>query len=131
MSNGKPINVTSAKQIIRKYVDDTVAQTSTPEENLVVGHLFDFELIKGFIDSVSELIKQGENISGVRVYHAKSNRDGAISKVENDLVLVPVLSDGNDYYNVYPPRPALVSPLIVGNSTPCPNVCNNKNLNCP
>jgi len=131
--NGNPILVDAAKTNIKKYVDDQVALTATPEAQLVVGHLFDFSLIEDFVNSISDLNTKGANISGIRIYHSKDNREGRIPNLENDLVIIPVLNDGTDYYDVYDrPHTLIAGPLILSDSTPCPNVCDGKNnLNCP
>lgn len=137
ISRGKVTPATRAKEYIKAWV---ATQPVPPNpDDLVVGHLFDFTLFKAFTDSISELIAAGENITGVRVYHARSNRRGELPAEEVDLVFVPVGDDDEDYYNIYQ-RPggekgvAGITPVIISESTPCPNICSGKykeNLNCP
>jgi len=128
-SKGKVTTVAKAKTDIGKYVADQ--PKPVPPNQLVIGHLFNFSLLKQFMDSISELIAHGEPITGVRIYHSKSDRDGQMSTKELDLVLVPVLDDDQDYYNVFTKEALTITPILISNSTPCPNICNGKNLICP
>ena len=125
---GKAVSVTKAKAAIAAYVREH--PIAVPPDGHVYAHLFNFALLKDFVDSISELIRQGETITAVRIYHAKSKR-GTLTTEESDLVFVPVLSDDRDYYNVF--KEILISPVIIGESTPCPNICNEdgKQLGCP
>ncbi len=129
ITRGKVTTVAKAKNDIAKYV--AAQPPVAPPDQLVVGHLFNFSLLKQFTDSISELIAQGEPITGVRIYHSKSDRDGQLSKNENDLVLVPVMDNDQDYYNVYKKGAMSITPVLISNSTPCPNICNGTNLICP
>ncbi|MDZ7650377.1 MAG: hypothetical protein U5K54_26340 [Cytophagales bacterium] len=129
ITRGKVTTVAKAKNDIAKYVAGTTTSGTTRSTGR--GHLFNFSLLKQFTDSISELIAQGESITGVRIYHSKSDRDGQLSKNENDLVLVPVMDNDQDYYNVYKKGTMSITPVLISNSTPCRNICNGTNLICP
>ena len=131
MANGKDITLGEAKGNIRTYVDDEIKRTGKPEIDLVVGHLLDLSLMQNFMTEINSLNGQGKNITGIRIYYAKSTRL-TVTK-EYDVVVVPVRADGTDYYPVYD-RPKASSTMSVaaapptdpggvGGSTPCPNVC--------
>ncbi len=131
---GKPILVKDARDYVKAYVSErTNPPYNIPEKDLIVGHLFDFDLLESFVQAVADLRNQGEKIDAIRIYHAKSNRGGAMTKDESDLVIVPVMDDNSDYHMVYMRPKSLTAfyPLIIAESTPCPNICNGKSINCP
>jgi hypothetical protein len=91
--------------------------------------------MKKFMEDIEELRANHVEIDSVRIYYAKSNR--LTVNDEYDVVVVPVLSNGADYYHVYDkPGSTRVSAAasvealassatssVIGSSTPCPNVC--------
>jgi hypothetical protein len=135
MRHGKKIPLAEAKKNIRKFVDDEVKRSGKHEKDLVVGHRIGLTLLKKFMEDIEELRTSHVEIDSVRIYYAKSSR--LTVSDEYDVVMVPVLSDGSDYYHVYDkPRSnrlaaaasvaALASATtssVIGSSTPCPNVC--------
>ncbi len=135
MANGKEIDLADAKKYIRKFVNDEIARTGKPEIELVVGHLMDLSLMKKFITHIEGLNSKGNHIDGVRIYYAK-RPDLTTGTDVYDIVLVPVLMDGNDYYHVYDRPTSLASATtmaststttagsgILSDTRPCPNQC--------
>lgn len=135
MRHGKKIPLVEAKMNIRKFVDDEVKRSGKHESDLVVGHRIGLTLMKKFMEDIEELRANHVEIDSVRIYYAKSTRFTVND--EYDVVMVPVLSNGSDYYHVYD-KPgstrvaaaanvaALASATtssVIGSSTPCPNVC--------
>jgi len=136
MRHGKKIPLAEARKNIRKFVDDEVKRSGKHESDLVVGHRIGLTLMKKFMEDIEELRANHVEIDSVRIYYAKSNR--LTVNDEYDVVMVPVLSNGSDYYHVYD-KPgstrvaaaasvaALTSSTatssVIGSSTPCPNVC--------
>jgi hypothetical protein len=136
MRHGKKIPLVEAKMNIRKFVDDEVKRSGKHESDLVVGHRIGLSLMKKFMEDIEELRANHVEIDSVRIYYAKSTR--LTVSEEYDVVMVPVLSDGSDYYHVYDkPRSSRVTAAasvaalastattssVIGSSTPCPNVC--------
>jgi hypothetical protein len=132
MAHGKELSQEEAQKNIRKFVDDEIKRTGQPEKDIAVGHLLDLSLVEKLMADIRTLIAKGVPINGIRVYYAKSKLS-MVSPEEYDVVVVPVLSSGNDYYNVYN-RPVATATAtgalggggtgVIGGATPCPNVCN-------
>lgn len=129
MAHGKPIELDIARKRIRKFVDDEVTISKKPEKEIIVGHQFDLTLIKEFLSEIDKLLIQDVKIKSVRIYMAKSSRGSVVEGY--DLIMVPTLENGDDYHQVYDrPKSLTMDPLILGESTPCPNVCDNKAISC-
>jgi len=138
MANGKEIDLTDAQRYIRKFVDDEMARTGKPEIELVVGHLMDLTLLRKFLADIERLNGQSKHIDGVRIYYAK-RPDATTGTDVYDVVLVPTLTDGMDYFNVYQRPTTLKTPSastltsstttttgsvgILSDTPPCPNLC--------
>lgn len=132
MSHGKNISVTFAKKSIKKFADQEVERTRIPEEEVVVGHKLDLTLMKTFIEKIDQLNNSGADIDSIRIYHGINNRDISGSKENYDVILVPVHSNDKDYHSVYKLKnDDIIQPTLIGKSTPCPNVCEQKYLSCP
>ncbi|HEY8934800.1 MAG TPA: hypothetical protein VIM65_06245 [Cyclobacteriaceae bacterium] len=137
MRHGKKIPLADAKKNIRKFVDDEIKRSGKHERDLVVGHRISLTLMKKFMEDIDLLIAEDAKIDSVRIYYAKSKRLTVTD--DYDVVIVPVLTDGSDYYHVYDkPGSTRVSAAasvaalasattttssVIGSSTPCPNVC--------
>ncbi len=122
--HGSNISNDDAKQNILNYINDYKhSNPSIPENDMVVGHRFDFSLIQKFVEDIKGLIENGVDIDSIRIYYAKSTRTGDSNKLY-DVVLVPTLSTGADYRIVYEDVINTPDKFILGHSTPCPNVCN-------
>lgn len=124
MANGKKLSVNQAKPIIRKFIADEIQRTGLPENDIVVGHKFDLQLLRDFLTGIDNDPKKND-IKAFRVYFAKSKRS-SVEPEQYDVVIVPVLSNDEDLHRVY----RLVGDddpqdTILGNSLPCPNVCPN------
>jgi hypothetical protein len=132
MTHGKELQLADAKKNIRNFVDDEIKKTGKQEKDIVVGHRMDLALIKKFMADIDAI--GNAKIDSIRIYYAKSTR--SIVADEYDVVVVPVLTDGNDYYPVYerPTAPGVAvktmatagsstAGAVIGLSTPCPNVC--------
>ncbi len=129
MAHGKPVDLITARKRIRKFVDDEIKISKKPEKEIIVGHQFDLTLFKDFMIEIDRLLIQKVPIDSIRIYLAKSSRGKVIDGY--DLVIVPTLENGDDYHQVYDrPKTLGIDPLIIGESTPCPNVCNNKAVSC-
>ena len=131
MPHGEPISLEDAQVSIRKYVDDEVARTHKPEQEIVVGHKFDLTLIKSFLAEIEKLISSGAPIDSIRVYLAKNKR-GSLATDYYDAIMVPTLNTDAAYHRVYETKEKFLGdPTIIGRSTPCPNVCTRKLVPCP
>lgn len=101
----------------------------------VKGHLFDLDKWTQFVDNIAKYNGQAglpndARVAYVRVYYSRSSRGGHTN--EKDLVIVPVMASGVDLYEVS--GKVFSEDNILSESTPCPNLCGDKdgrNLNCP
>jgi len=93
-------------------------------EDLAIGHRFDLQFLKDFI-AAEENHPKSKDIDSIRVYIARSKRKDQ-TKEFYDLIMIPVLKDGNDIHTIYQrDDKSLELDTIIGNSLPCPNVCPN------
>lgn len=132
MAHGKPISVDFARTSIQNFITHQQAgQNPIPPDKMVVGHRFDLVLLKEFILEIDKLIQNDVEIDSIRFYHGMNKRNGRVNDETPDLIIIPTLKNGDDYSEVYfPIEPSEINPLILGESTPCPNVCQNKTANC-
>lgn len=127
--NGENISIQEAREYIDNYVREDC--TGKPKDQIVVGHKFDLTLIKAFMNEIDRLIREGNPIDSIRIYHAKSTRPSTM-KYDLDLVIVPTHENDVDHHIVYEPMTASSpEPAILGHSTPCPNVCQKTLRPCP
>ena len=131
MAHGKPVSLDFAVTSIKDFIEQEVRQTTTPIEEIGVGHRFDLQLIKDFILEIDKLNLEGKGIDSIRFYHGLDDRNGNFPSKEYDLIIVPTLGNGDDLHKVYTIKAfEEIDPLILGESTPCPNVCHKKVLSC-
>lgn len=122
---GQFFDQTEAKARLDNYFEATGFKPSDPK--LIFGQLLGLDTLKTLIEKVNSYNQElpaEEQITGIRVYNAMSVRpylpppdDKAMLP---DIVLVPVLADGNDIFSVHD----VVDPMIVvSDGMPCPNQC--------
>ncbi|SFB50582.1 hypothetical protein [Algoriphagus aquimarinus] len=130
MPHGKPVKLDFAQTSIQQFIAQEIGRTSQQENQVVVGHRFDLALLKEFMLEVDKQISKGVEIDSIRFYHGLNVRSGGTTP-EYDLIIVPTLKNGKDCEEVYQ-KIDEISPLILGESTPCPNVCQTgtKTINC-
>lgn len=142
MTNGKPIDVELARESIQTYIrHQQTIEPLIPEDRMVLGNIFDLDLFRDFMQSIDTVIQEGVNVTAIRAYFGRTDREDPenpdVKDLLGDLVFVPVLTtpDGSevdlyDIYNTSPPAgsPATgatkLNPILMGLSTPCPNICN-------
>lgn len=129
MPHGKNISVNFAKKSIKRFADQEVLRTNKPEDQVVVGHKLDLSLVKTFLKHIEELNNSGADIDSIRIYLGINNREVAGSAENYDVILVPVHATDKDFHTVYKSlTDDVIQPTLLGKSTPCPNVCEQKYL---
>ena len=127
--SGDFIEAKKAKDFLQLYLGDTDAKQPAPtDENHVIGHLFGLSKIKELVSKIDGYNKNPSNIvkiTGIRIYNAKSERtDPDFKGVLRDVMIVPVMENGEDYPEKIFKEKALIDPLmILAGSRPCPNQC--------
>jgi hypothetical protein len=127
--SGDFIEARKAKEFLQLYLGDTDTKQPPPTDmNHVIGYLFGLTKIKELISKIEGYNKDQANIikiTGIRIYNAKSERtDPDFKGVLRDVMLVPVMEDGEDYPEKIFKEKALIDPLmILAGSRPCPNQC--------
>ncbi len=106
---------------------------SPADPNMVCGHVLGLTKIYEFLKNIEDYNADNPNapVDAVRIYQARSEQivQGRLQEVD-DIFLMPILSTGEDLYPVYPPKTSSTGTTIgstnniLGNSRPCPNICN-------
>lgn len=131
MSHGKNISVNHAIASIRKFVQQEIQRTGKEEKKIVVGHRIELSLIKTMMAEIDKLNDLGQDIDSLRIYFGIDDRNGRVTPEEYDVILVPTHSSDEDLHTIYKLQNKEDElPTLIGNSTPCPNVCEQKTLNC-
>lgn len=125
METGKLIMKMDASKRVKEFVSREKLRTArTEEKELVVGHYFDLKTMKEFMAGIERLNRTSPGaVTGVTVYFGKTeNAERLIREDDTDIIIVPS-KNKVDIYNVYTPIKSLDYDLILGDGSPCPNVC--------
>lgn len=121
---GKPINEATAAQKLTDYF--RITHLNPNDDKLIFGQLFGLNSIKAFIQKIDDYndLEPEFRIEGIRFYNAMSVRSYLPEPDDKsllpDIILIPVLANGNDLYKV---RQLRDPEMGLGDGMPCPNQC--------
>ncbi|WP_131539147.1 hypothetical protein [Pedobacter nototheniae] len=133
---GNFISSGTAEAYLKEYFQ-TERIPDPSDEGLIYGHTFGLNKLKTLlanIDKYNDTAAQNEDIKGIRIYYAYSQRNDADFPLDpkdgcfKDLFILPVKCDGTDFYDVKDEvslndKSARGEEFILGESRPCPNQC--------
>lgn len=123
MSKGEKLSISEAKANILAFENYILPlDQAVPRRQLAIGQKLDLQVLKNFMMAI-EQHSRGHEVDAVRIYFARSTRDGD-SEERFDIVLLPVFQDDTDFHVVYDRLPLSdKQDTIIGRTLPCPNVC--------
>ncbi len=135
--NNNPIGVgtrmkeDSARIAVLNYLQN--APMGRHDERHFFGFTFGLDTLKKFMDDIDKhnnksTVPANEKIEGVRIYYGKTIRENPNLPEQKgvmlpDLIFVPVMPNGKDYYTKVLPEKLNDDDMILGESRPCPNQC--------
>jgi hypothetical protein len=128
MPNGDILKPSEAAKYINAFrtYQETNDQ-SYDEDKLGVAQKFDLIKLRNFINAIDN-DPRAKEINAVRIYLARSTRQNKIDE-NYDVVLIPVLDNNDDLHLLVNPDANIAKlTTILGEGSPCPNVCGNKAL---
>jgi hypothetical protein len=127
-NSGNFLTYDEAKGYLQEFLDDMAPTVGGDVKTAIVsGQTIGLSFLTEFLDNIHQYNADPAHadnpIAAVRIYYARSNRKDQYPKKLRDVILEPVLANGDDLHHLFPEKGRLEDRLILGEAMPCPNLC--------
>jgi hypothetical protein len=131
INSGAFLSADEAKSYLQEFFNE-VAPTVGGDvtTSIVSGQVIGLNRLRTFMESIEKYndANTANPVVAVRIYSASSDRKRRYPKKVKDVVLEPVLGNGEDLHGLFPRSSAteqatVDDQMILGEAMPCPNLC--------
>jgi len=122
--DNKDPNVRKLSEGVYHYID--YYHIDKTDKNIAVGTMYGLEKLRTFVQMIDDYnktpgIKEDKKVDAVRLYPVRTY-DTKYKRTIDSIILVPTMVNDCDLKTVYNPS-LTAQPYILGEGTPCPNLC--------
>ena len=133
VDSGAFLSADEAKSYLQEFLNEVAPTVGGDVATSVVsGQVLGLNRLRAFMKSIetynADPAHAGNPVVAVRIYSASSHRKNRYPKKLRDVVLEPVLANGEDMHGLFPEsqpfeKAVATDQLILGEAMPCPNLC--------